>query len=89
MLGRAAAEMLGRPCFDTFPGLRGTAVEETLRRGRSTTAGRGSSSTCTSRWDHWFEMRAYPDSRGLTVIVRDIDERLPRRTAAGRRDARS
>ena len=37
-------------------------------------------------WDHWFEIRVYPDSLGVTVIVRDIDERLRADAAAGRRD---
>jgi diguanylate cyclase (GGDEF)-like protein len=75
MMGCSAADMLRRPFFDTFPGLRGTVVEKTfaavLDDGRSRVF-----EYLHARWDHWFEMRAYPDSRGLTVIVRDVDDRV-------------
>jgi diguanylate cyclase (GGDEF)-like protein len=75
MLGCSAADMLQKPFFETFPGLRGTTVEETfgavLADGRPRVF-----EYLHESWDHWFEMRAYPDSRGLTVIVRDVDERV-------------
>src|SRR3954462_15534647 len=82
MLGCAADQMLGRRFFETFPGLGGTVVEKTfaevLDDGRPRVF-----EYLHERWDHWFEMRAYPDSRGLTVIVRDIDEQV---RAARQRD---
>ncbi|WP_245161166.1 EAL domain-containing protein [Blastococcus sp. CT_GayMR16] len=75
MMGCSASEMLQRPFFATFPGLRGTTVEKTfgavLADGRPRVF-----EYLHERWDHWFEMRAYPDSRGLTVIVRDVDDRV-------------
>ena len=75
MLGCSSAEMLRRPFFETFPNMRGTAVERAftavLSDGRPRIF-----EYLHERWDHWFELRAYPDSRGLTVIVRDIDDRV-------------
>src|SRR3954453_7308016 len=82
MLGCAAAGMLGRPFFETFPGLRGTAIEKTFAEVLDDAHPRVFE-YLHENWDHWFEMRAYPDSRGLTVIVRDIDDRV---RAAQRRD---
>jgi len=75
MMGCAAADMLGRPFFETFPGLRGTVVEKTFAAVLADQRPQVFE-YLHERWDHWFEMRAYPDSRGLTVIVRDVDERV-------------
>ena len=75
MMGCAAADMLGRPFFETFPGLRGTVVEKTFAAVLADQRPQVFE-YLHDRWDHWFEMRAYPDSRGLTVIVRDVDERV-------------
>jgi diguanylate cyclase (GGDEF)-like protein len=75
MLGRSVAEMGRRRFLEVFPDLRGTPVETTF--GAVLADGRPRVLEYRhERWDHWFEMHAYPDSRGLTVIVRDIDERL-------------
>jgi diguanylate cyclase (GGDEF)-like protein len=67
--------MLRRRFLAVFPDLAGTALEGTfgavLADGRPRVF-----EYLHERWDHWFELRAYPDSRGLTVIVRDIDERV-------------
>jgi diguanylate cyclase (GGDEF)-like protein len=80
MMGCAAADMLRRPLLQVFPKLRGTEVESTF--GAVFADGRPRVfEYLHEHWDHWFEMRAYPDSRGLTVIVRDIDEQV----RAGRR----
>ena len=75
MMGCSAADMLDRPFFDTFPGLRGTVVQKTFS---AVVADQQPQvfEYLHEHWDHWFEMRAYPDSRGLTVIVRDVDERV-------------
>ena len=75
LLDRPLSELLGRHVLDAFPGVRGTPVEEAL------------TSVLTDGmprvfqyhhepWDHFFEFRVYPDSQGVTVAVRDIDERL-------------
>ena len=53
---------------------------EDVRRRAGRRAARGSFEYLHERWDHWFEMRAYPDSRGLAVFVRDVDERRARAT---------
>jgi diguanylate cyclase (GGDEF)-like protein/PAS domain S-box-containing protein len=79
--GCAAADMLGRRFLEVFPNLRGTAVEKTFAEVMDG-AGPRVFEYLHERWNHWFEMRVYPDSRGLTVIVRDIDERV--RAARGR-----
>ncbi|MCW2532897.1 MAG: hypothetical protein JWP62_2467 [Blastococcus sp.] len=75
LLGRSASDMLRQNFLESFPGLRGTVVEDTfgavLADGRPRVF-----EYLHERWDHWFELRAYPDSRGLTVIARDVDERL-------------
>jgi diguanylate cyclase (GGDEF)-like protein len=82
MLGRAADLMLGRRFFETLPGLRGTVVETTFTEVLDDARPR-IFEYLHEDWDHWFEVRTYPDSRGLTVIVRDIDEQV---RAARRRD---
>ncbi|MCW2705637.1 MAG: hypothetical protein JWQ37_3632 [Blastococcus sp.] len=75
LLGCSASSMLRRRFLAVFPDLAGTALEGTfgavLADGRPRVF-----EYLHERWDHWFELRAYPDSRGLTVIVRDIDERV-------------
>src|SRR5690242_16050066 len=75
MLGCSAAQMLHRPFFEVFPNLMGTALQHAfvavLGEGRPRTF-----EYLHERWDRWFEVRVYPDSRGLTVMVRDIDERV-------------
>jgi PAS domain-containing protein len=75
MMGCAAADMLHRPFLDTFPGLRGTVVQKTFA---AVLADQQPQifEYLHEGWDHWFEVRAYPDSRGLTVIVRDVDDRV-------------
>jgi diguanylate cyclase (GGDEF)-like protein len=83
LLDRPASELIGRHVLDSFPGVRGTRVEASLA---------GVLADGIPRvfeyhhrpWDHWFEFRVYPDSQGVTVAVRDIDER---RRADQRRDA--
>ena len=81
LLGCSASDMLRRPFLAVFPGLRGTALEAAC--GGVLTDGRPRVfEYLHERWDHWFELRAYPDSRGLTVIVRDVDEVTYMPTAA-------
>jgi PAS domain S-box-containing protein len=75
MLGRASADMIGQHYLQAFPLARGTLLEESFAQ----VFADGRPRTFEYRhqpWDHWFEIRAYPDSLGLTVFVRDIDERL-------------
>ena len=75
LLDRPASELIGRPVLDAFPGVRGTVVEEAL----GSVLADGLPRVFEYRhepWDHFFEFRVYPDSQGVTVAVRDIDERL-------------
>jgi PAS domain S-box-containing protein len=82
VLGSAASDILGRPLLEAFPNVRGTSLEATL--GDVFDDGRPRVFEYLHEgWNHWYEMRAYPDSRGLTVIVRDIDDRV---RAAQRRE---
>ena len=74
LMGCAAGDMLGRPFFETFPNLQGTAIERSFAHVLDDAQPRVFE-YLHERWNHWFEMRAYPDSRGLTVIVRDIEVR--------------
>ena len=83
MLGRAAADMVGRHYLEAFPLARGTLLEESFAQVLADGQPRVFDYQ-HQPWDHWFEIRAYPDSLGLTVFVRDIDERL---RADQRRDA--
>ncbi|HEV7210978.1 MAG TPA: EAL domain-containing protein [Blastococcus sp.] len=75
LLSRPAAELLGRNVLDSFPGIRGTVVEDAI----TAVLGGAQARVFDYRhepWEHWFEFRVYPDSQGVTVIVRDIDERM-------------
>jgi diguanylate cyclase (GGDEF)-like protein len=75
LLDRPAAEILGRHVLDAFPGVRGTVVEETLGHVLADGLPRVFQYH-HEPWDYFFEFRVYPDSQGVTVAVRDIDERL-------------
>jgi diguanylate cyclase (GGDEF)-like protein/PAS domain S-box-containing protein len=75
LLGRPSTELIGHQVLDAFPGLRGTEVEEAL----AGVLADGHPRVFEYRhepWDHWFEFRVYPDSQGVTVAVRDVDEKL-------------
>lgn len=81
MLGRSADAVLQRDVRECFPAIVGTPFEvvcaEVLLDGVPRVF-----DYLHQPWEHWFEIRAYPDSEGLTVFVRDIDER--RRTEQAR-----
>ena len=82
LLGRSAEVMLRQHALDAVPGLRGTRLQESFAAVFADDRPRVFE-YLHERWDHWFEMRIHPDSSGLIVIVRDIDER---KRADGRRD---
>jgi PAS domain-containing protein len=75
LLDRPVSEVIGRHVLDAFPGVRGTVVEESLA-GVLTDGLPRVFQYHHQPWDHFFEVRVYPDSQGVTVAVRDIDERL-------------
>jgi diguanylate cyclase (GGDEF)-like protein/PAS domain S-box-containing protein len=75
LLGRAASDLLGRSFREAFPQSVDTLLEQTLAQVLS------SSRPLVVEylhepWQHWYEIRVYPDSWGIAVFVRDIDERL-------------
>ncbi|MGZ4644858.1 MAG: putative bifunctional diguanylate cyclase/phosphodiesterase [Blastococcus sp.] len=73
LFGRS--DMVGQTFHEAFPALRGSAIEDAFR----TALAENRPSTFEYEhepWSRWFEMRIYPDSRGLTVLVRDIDDRF-------------
>jgi diguanylate cyclase (GGDEF)-like protein/PAS domain S-box-containing protein len=73
MVGRSSADLLGRRLWDCFPRLTGTPVEAHYRAVLADGRPRHFE-YLHEHWDRWFELRAYPDSAGLTVFIRDIDE---------------
>jgi diguanylate cyclase (GGDEF)-like protein len=74
MLGRSSGTVLQRDLRHCFPAIAGTQFEtacaEVLVDGVPRVF-----DFLHQPWEHWFEIRAYPDSGGLTVFVRDVDER--------------
>jgi diguanylate cyclase (GGDEF)-like protein/PAS domain S-box-containing protein len=74
MVGRSSTELLGRELWACFPRLVGTPLEECYRVAldddRPVVF-----EYLHEYWDRWFELRVYPDSAGLTVFIRDIDDR--------------
>jgi diguanylate cyclase (GGDEF)-like protein len=83
LLGRRVDEVIDRDMLDCFPLVRGTELEKRLHvvmeRGEPQ-----SFEYLHEPWQRWFEVRAYPDSLGVTVFIRDIDEhrRLEQRREA-------
>jgi diguanylate cyclase (GGDEF)-like protein/PAS domain S-box-containing protein len=75
LIGRPAAELLGRDARDCIPGTRGSVAEqryqEVLADGRP------------RQFDYfyephhrWYEMRVFADPGGLVVFFRDVDDHL-------------
>ncbi|MCP2014561.1 PAS domain S-box-containing protein [Deinococcus sp. HSC-46F16] len=83
LLGRGAAELLGRVFWEVFPETRGTRFETELRRARD-------EATLTEYEElfaplgRWLEVRVFPDGDGLGVHYRDV---TGRRLAAARAEA--
>jgi PAS domain S-box-containing protein len=77
LTGIRAEEALGKSLCDIFPDVRDTTVERSYREAIRT----GQPQHFTNhfevrgRW-HDFEMHAYPSPRGLSVIARDITDRV-------------
>jgi PAS domain S-box-containing protein len=72
--GLAREDLLGKNCWDVFPGLVGTIFDEQLHtalRQQSTARFEAYS----PRTDAWLEVNAYPRDDGLSVYSRDITER--------------
>ncbi|MES2463631.1 MAG: PAS domain S-box protein [Armatimonadota bacterium] len=77
VLGRPAAELIGKGVLDIFPDLEGTtfydAYRTAMRENRAVEI-----TDFFPPFDNWFEVRAYPSSAGLTLYLRDIAERRQR-----------
>jgi PAS domain S-box-containing protein len=67
-------ELQGRSIWEAFDDLRGTQADRGLRDAMEL----GSASTFEyyyPRFARWFELRVYPTSGGISVYLREIDER--------------
>ena len=65
---------LGRPIWDVFPGIRDTPMGRRIRAALEL----GSSSILEYRSDRlgrWIELRVYPTASGVSLYLRDVDER--------------
>ncbi len=74
LLGRPAADIVGKDYWAEFPGSRGTAFEAAYRR----TMADGVPLSVTDYYadhDRWYEVHAYPAPDGISVYFRDVSER--------------
>ncbi|MGY1811166.1 putative bifunctional diguanylate cyclase/phosphodiesterase [Blastococcus sp. SYSU D00820] len=72
LIRRRAEDLLGQDLFLAFPALRDSALETTLRD----VLADGEARMVEFRYDpvdRWFEVRAFADSLGLAVFLRDVD----------------
>lgn len=74
ILGRPAAELVGRGVLELFPELENTAFytayQKALKENRAVEI-----TDYYPPFDTWFEVRAYPSASGVTLYLRDIAER--------------
>lgn len=75
LLGRASHDLLARSFQEAFPRAAGTLLEQTMA-GVLREAKPRIVEYLHEPWQHWFEVRVYPDVIGIAVFVRDIDERV-------------
>jgi diguanylate cyclase (GGDEF)-like protein/PAS domain S-box-containing protein len=75
LLGRAAGDLLGRSYQEAFPLGVDTLLERTMAEVLRNQEPRVVE-YLHEPWQHWFEIRVYPDFFGIVVFVRDIDERV-------------
>jgi PAS domain S-box-containing protein len=76
MLGKKEKEVLGLSIFKAFPVLVGTPFEEGVEKGLQTKSilhillslGEGPD-------QRWYDVRAYPQDRGLSIYIQDVTER--------------
>lgn len=64
----------GQVVWEAVPAIVGTPLEHAMRRAVAQLEP-ATSLEFDSRFDRWFETRAFPDEDGLTVLVRDVTER--------------
>ena len=73
VLGRTAGELLGQVLWDAYPGLAGSPFEVAYRQA---VAERRVQSVTAFYPDHkrWYEARAFPAPRGLSIYFSDVSE---------------
>lgn len=75
LVRRSAGDIVGSVCWDVFPAIRGTALEQTARSAVET----GEPAVIEERYapiDMWFEVRIHPAAGGgLVAYFRDITRR--------------
>ncbi|MCV2491201.1 EAL domain-containing protein [Geodermatophilus sp. YIM 151500] len=77
LLDRRAEDMLGRTLLECFP----TAAGRSLARRLAQVVRHGEPRVFEHLHSHqqrWYELRAFPDPNGISVLFRDIDERRRR-----------
>lgn len=74
VLRRKRSEVLGRNVWDEFPHVKGTALETIYRRTASIREPHEFEYFYTPL-DAWYNIKAFPAEKGITVYFRDITER--------------
>ena len=77
MLGRTNAELQGRTIWEAIGGSAETEIGHLYRKALEDQQP-FETTTRFEPWDRWFEVRAFPGPRGISVYFRDITERLER-----------
>ena len=75
LLGGTKEELIGHGLWERFPEWRGTRFDVELRRAQDT-ATVASFEFHETPGDRWFQVRAYPSDRGLSVYLLDISNRV-------------
>jgi PAS domain S-box-containing protein len=73
--GRGREQLVGQDVWDAFPDARGTVIEDTYRRSMDS----GEPSTLAVYFeplDVHFDVRIWPDARGLTLFFHDVNDRV-------------
>jgi PAS domain S-box-containing protein len=73
VLGRGAADLMGKVIWDEYPGLKNSEFEAAYRRAADERVA-DSVTAYFSDHDRWYEVHAYPASEGISVYLRDVSE---------------
>ena len=74
LLGRTRAELIGKELWREFPELKNSPFEQNYRRVLTERIAMDFQAT-DAGGKIWFEMRAYPSNRGISVFFRDVTDR--------------
>jgi len=72
--------LLGTPVWDAFPEIVGTVAEDRIREAMRSQRPAGFE-RYNEDLDGWFDVRLYPDERGLSISITDSTERTERERA--------